>query len=102
MSDYHAIASPSSAEKWLACANSLAAELGQPDTAGAAADLGTDKHSLLTDCLTFGTDASLYLGRVMGKGHKVDEAFAADVQNVVDNVRARIQNYENLGHRVEM
>lgn len=102
MSEYHAIASPSSAEKWLACANSLAAELGQPDTAGAAADLGTDKHSLLTDCLTFGTDASIYLGRVMGKGHKVDEAFAADVQNVVDNVRARIQNYENLGYRVEM
>jgi hypothetical protein len=102
MSEYHAIASPSSSEKWLACANSLAAEMGQPDTADTAADLGTDKHSLLTDCLTFGTDASLYLGRIMVKGHKVDEAFAADVQNVVDNVRARIQNYENLGYRVEM
>ncbi len=102
MPEYHAIASPSSAEKWLTCANSLAAEVGQPDTAGAAADLGTDKHSLLTDCLTFGTDPSIYLGRIMGKGHKVDEAFAADVQNVVDNVRARIQNYENLGYRVEM
>ena len=58
MSDYHAIASPSSAEKWLTCANSLAAELGQPDTAGAAADLGTDKHALLTDCLRFGEHAS--------------------------------------------
>lgn len=102
MSDYHAIASPSSAEKWLTCANSLAAEVGQPDTAGAAADLGTDKHELLTDCLHFKTDATIYLGRIMGKGHKVDEAFAADVQNVVDNVRARIQNYENLGYRVEM
>lgn len=102
MSEYHAIASPSSAEKWLACANSLAAELEQPDTAGAAADLGTDKHSLLTDCLTFLMRAKVYLGRVMGKGHKVDEAFAADVQNVVENVRARIQNYENLGYRVEM
>lgn len=102
MSEYHAIASPSSAEKWLACANSLAAELGQPDTSSAAADLGTDKHELLTDCLQFGEDALTYLGRVMGKGHKVDVAFAADVQNVVDNVLARIQNYENLGYRVEM
>lgn len=102
MPEYHAIASPSSAEKWLTCANSLAAEVGQPDTAGAAADLGTDKHSLLTDCLTFGTDASIYLGRIMGKGNKVSAEFAADVQNVVDNVRARIQNYENLGYRVEM
>ncbi len=102
MPEYHAIASPSSAEKWLTCANSLAAEVGQPDTAGAAADLGTDKHSLLTDCLTFGTDASICLGRIMGKGNKVSAEFAADVQNVVDNVRARIQNYENLGYRVEM
>jgi hypothetical protein len=102
MSDYHAIASPSSAEKWLACANSLAAELGQPDTAGAAADLGTDKHELLTMCLAGDGDTSLYLGLPMPKGNVVDEAFAADVQNVVDNVRARIQNYENLGYRVEM
>jgi hypothetical protein len=102
MPEYHAIASPSSAEKWLNCANSLAAEVGQPDTAGAAADLGTDKHSLLTDCLTFGTDASIYLGRIMGKGNKVSAEFAADVQNVVDNVRARTKNYENLGYRVEM
>ena len=38
----------------------------------------------------------------MGKGHTVHAEFAADVQNVVDNVRARIQNYENLGYRVEM
>jgi hypothetical protein len=102
MPNYHAIASPSSAEKWLTCANSLAAEVGQPDTAGAAADLGTDKHELLTECLLFKTDAILYLGRVMNKGHEVHAEFAGDVQNVVDNVRARIQNYENLGYRVEM
>ena len=102
MPDYHAIASPSSAEKWLACANSLAAELGQPDTAGAAADLGTDKHALLADCLRIGIEASKAIGEEMEKGNVVDEAFAADVQSVVDNVRARIQNYENLGYRVEM
>jgi hypothetical protein len=102
MSEYHAIASPSSAEKWLACANSLAAELGQPDTAGAAADLGTDKHELLTVCLRSGEDAQDHHGEQMPKGNFADSEFCADVQNVVDNVRARIQNYENLGYRVEM
>lgn len=102
MTEYHAVASPSSAEKWLTCANSLAAEVGQPDTAGAAADLGTDKHELLTLCLQFGEDAEKYLGHVLGRGNEVSADFAADVQNVVDNVRARIKNYENLGYRVEM
>jgi hypothetical protein len=103
MSDYHAIASPSSAEKWITCANSLAAEVGQPDTAGAAADLGTDKHELLTLCLSFdNVDAKAYIGAVMKKGHTVHAEFAADVQNVVDNVRARIQNYENLDLVVQM
>lgn len=102
MPEYHALASPSSAEKWLNCANSLAAELGQPDTAGAAADLGTDKHELLTKCLELDLSAVSFHGSAMAKGNRVDEAFAADVQNVVDNVRARIQNYENLGYRVEM
>lgn len=95
----HAIASPSSAEKWLNCANSLAAELGQPDTAGGAAALGTAKHELLAHCLLEGCRAESYLAV---NEFQVDEAFAADVQNVVDNVRARIQNYENLGYRVEM
>lgn len=97
----HAIASPSSAEKWLNCANSLAAELGQPDTAGVAAALGTAKHELLAWCLGNETDAINFLKEVF-EGVQVDESFAADVQNVVDNVRARIRNYENLGYRVEM
>lgn len=102
MSEYHAIASPSSAIKWITCANSLAAELGQPDESSGAADLGTDKHTLLTECLTTGADAAHYIGAVMQKGNTVDEAFARGVQNVVDNVRGRIANYENLGARVEM
>jgi Protein of unknown function (DUF2800) len=102
MPDYHAIASPSSAEKWLTCPNSLAAELGQPDNASPAADLGTDKHELLTLCLESGKSASNYIGHFMQKGNEVDAAFAADVQNVVENVRARIRNYEKLGARVEM
>lgn len=102
MSEYHAIASPSSAQKWLTCSNSLAAELGQSDTSSGAADLGTDKHELMAECLKFKSPASAFIGAKMGKGNTVDEAFAKDVQNVVDNVRARIANYENLGARVEM
>jgi hypothetical protein len=102
MSEYHAIASPSSALRWITCANSLAAELGQPDESSAPADLGTDKHELLTACLLDGEPAASSIGARMSKGDVVDEAFARDVQNVVDNVNARIANYENLGARVEM
>jgi len=102
MPDYHAIASPSSAEKWLTCANSLAAEVGQPDTSSSAADLGTDKHELLTLCLQFKKDAIEYTGHTLSKGYTVHTELAADVQNVVDNVRARIRNYENLGYLVAM
>lgn len=101
MSEYHAIASPSSAQKWLTCANSLAAELGQPDESSDAAQLGTAKHSLLTMCLTDDEPAATSIGTVID-GITVDEAFAKGVQNVVDNVRARIENYGNLGARVEM
>lgn len=93
MSEYHALASPSSAHRWLNCANALAMEIGQPEGDTKAADLGTDKHELLTLCMQFEQDAATYTGHLMKKGHTVDKAFAADVQNVLDNVRARISSY---------
>lgn len=111
----HALASPSNSAMWLACANSLAANIGQCEESTAAADLGTDKHELMTICLGWGKDpitrgnlflepanASFYLGRTMGEGNIVTEEFANDVQMVVDSVRIRISSYELLGHTVEM
>lgn len=103
MSDeYHALASPSSAHRWMRCANSLAMEIGQPEGDTKAADLGTDKHELLTLCLEFNQDAMQYEGHVLKKGHTVNKELAADVQTVLDNVRERIRAYELRGARVEM
>jgi hypothetical protein len=95
--DYHALASPSGAHRWLNCANSLAMEIGQPGVDSKAADLGTDKHELLAMCLEFRQDANQYLGHILKKGHKVDTSFAYDVQTVLNNVRDRIANYEAQG-----
>ena len=98
MSDeYHALASPSSAHRWLACANSLAMEEGQPQGDSKATDLGTDKHELLTLCLQFNKNAMDYKGHILKKGHTVNKELADDVQTVVDNVRERIRAYELRG-----
>ena len=96
----HALASPSKAEMWLACPNSLAANIGQPEGDKKAADLGTDKHELMTLCLQFNVDAMSYEGHVLGKGHTVNKELANDVQTVVSNVRERIRGYELRGATV--
>lgn len=98
--EYHALASPSSAHRWLYCANSLAMEIGQPEGDTKAADLGTDKHELLTLCMAFGNDAMKYEGHILKKGHTVNRELAADVQTVIDNVRERIRSYILLGCHV--
>lgn len=98
----HAIASPSKAAMWLVCANSLAANEGQPEGDRKAADLGTDKHELMTMCLEFQVEAMVYEGHVLGKGHTVTKELANDVQTVVDNVRERIRAYELRGCTVEL
>lgn len=98
----HALASPSKSAMWLACANSLAANVGQPEGDKKAADLGTDKHELMTLCLRFHVDAMSYKGHVLKKGHTVNRELAADVQTVVDNVRERIAAYELQGCTVTL
>ena len=88
--DYHALASPSSAHRVLNCANALAMEKGQPNGGSKAADLGTDKHELLSMCLGLDQDAATYIGHVLKKGHTVDKPFAADVQDRKSVVRERV------------
>jgi hypothetical protein len=103
MSDeYHALASPSGAHRWLYCANSLAMEDGQPQGDTKAADLGTDKHELLALCMEFGKNAMDYEGHVLKKGHTVNRELATDVQTVLDNVRERIKNHELMGCTVQI
>src|SRR6202158_1552810 len=97
-----ALPSPSKAEMSLACANSLAANIGQPEGDKKAADLGSDKHELMTLCLQFNANAMSYEGHVLGKGHTVNKELANDVQTVVDNVRERIAAYELRGASVAL
>lgn len=98
----HALASPSSAHRWIACPNSIAMERDQPEGDTTAADLGTDKHELLTICLRSGDSAKAHLGREMGKGNVVDREFANHVQAVIDEVRGIKNGYEYLGYRVDL
>jgi hypothetical protein len=103
MSDeYHALARPSKSAMFLACANSLAMNEGQPEGDRKAADLGSDKHELLTLCLQFNVDAMSYDGHVLKFGHTVHKELAGDVQNVLDNVRERIRGYELRGATVQV
>jgi hypothetical protein len=86
----------------LACPNSLAANIGQPEGDKKAADLGTDKHELMTLCLQFNVDAMSYEGHVLGKGHTVSKELAHDVQTVADNVRERMSAYVLRGCTVTL
>jgi hypothetical protein len=101
--EYHALLSPSGAAKWINCANSLAAEADQPDIRDTtAADLGTDKHQLLASCLSSKVSAQGLIGSVMEKGNLVDQAFADDVQQVLDNIADRVQAYKLAGADVQI
>ena len=103
MSDeYHALASPSRAHRDLYCANSLAMEIGQPDSESKAASFGTDKHELLALCMEFGKNAMDYEGHVLRKGHTVNRELATDVQTVLGSVRERIWGYRVQGADVSV
>ncbi len=100
--DYHALLSPSKAAMWIECANSLAANEGQPEGDKKAADLGTDKHEILALCLENNIGADNYIGHRCGKGHDVDGEFAAQVQKVVEWVHERIDTLSAGGARVQV
>lgn len=87
----HAILSPSSAARWSRCPGSVSMTKGMPDDSSVFADDGTATHELAAWCLTDGTDAVAYLGRLIkvnGADYAVDEDRAARAQMYVDYVRS--------------
>jgi len=83
----HAVLSPSSAARWMACPGSVALCDGVPDKSSDFADEGTDAHELAALCLTTGANADAHLGATMGKGNVVDRDMATHVQAYLDYVR---------------
>lgn len=87
----HALLSPSSAARWSRCPGSVSMTKGMPDDSSVFADDGTATHELAAWCLTDGTDAVAYLGRLIkvnGADYVVDEDRAARAQMYVDYVRS--------------
>lgn len=83
----HAVLSPSSASRWMACPGSVALCLDLPDTSSEFADEGTDAHELASIVLAGSGAAKDHLGRVLGKGNVVGLEMANAVQTYVDYVR---------------
>lgn len=83
----HAVLSPSSAARWMACPGSVAQSAGLPDTSSEFADEGTDAHELAALALTEGKTAADYLYRQMGRGYVVDADMARSVQEYLDYLR---------------
>jgi hypothetical protein len=96
MSEGHAKFSPSSAHRWMRCPGSIQAEEGIQDSSSSYAEEGTAAHELAALCLTQGTDAAGYLGRLMQNGVEVTDDMAEHVQTYVDLVRGLAEGHELL------
>mgnify|MGYP001559815896 FL=1 len=95
----HALLSPSSAHRWMACPGSLAMvrACGVPDTSSWCADEGTAAHQLAARCLDGGLDATECIGDVIVVGEReftVDAEFAGHVQTYVASMRGYALGYE--------
>lgn len=83
----HALLSPSSAHRWMACPGSVRLCRDLPDTPSDFADEGTDAHQLAAACLESGLDAKDCIGQTMDKGNQVTPDMAQAVQAYLDYVR---------------
>lgn len=88
----HAVLSPSSAARWMACPGSVALCAGLLDKSSEFADEGTDAHELAALCLEEGSNADAHMGRTMGKGNVVDLEMATNVQAYLNYVRDLVQS----------
>ena len=90
----HAILSASGSSRWLACPGSIALSQGKPDNAGDSARWGTAAHEVASWCLTEGTDAAAYSGRIIeveGHNYVVADDMVEMVQTYVDTVRDLVE-----------
>lgn len=82
MPGYHAVLSPSGADRWMQCPGSVVLSEGLPDTSSDYADEGTAAHFLGAECLTSGKHPSEFLGREIVLWESPDGEGTAFAQNV--------------------
>jgi hypothetical protein len=90
----HAILSPSSAERWMACPASVQLTKDLPYESSKYADEGSAAHEVAAMSLTNGDDADAYIGRIIslenGAEIEVTDDMATEVQKYVDYVRGLV------------
>lgn len=98
----HAILSPSSSDRWIACPGSIAASATIPQKASNKfAAQGTAAHSLLEMCLRLDQDPERFLGHEIEPGFPVDEDMAHAVGHAMDFVRDEMGRNPKLRLHIE-
>jgi len=120
---HHATLSPSGAAGWMKCAPKLALEYGLPYQSSEFADEGTAAHFLASECLEQGKTTAAFLGGIISvwsddashkrgtnwyekddipgtatiRHYSVDEDMAGFVQNYIDAIYSRIEQFKLRG-----
>lgn len=101
MANGHALLSPSSAHRWMACPASVYAEKDLPDNGNAYSNEGTAGHELARICLTQGGNTDVHVGEIFtldnGALVEITAGLAEVVQTYLDKVRNRVAAYTLAG-----
>ena len=105
MAETHATLSPSSADRWMTCPGSVPLSEGIVDTSSEYAAEGSAAHEIAALCLTSGSDAAAYVGRIVEidtREIEITSDMAEHIQVYVDHVRNRVAAWQALGATVTL